>query len=156
MAFSPQDVVVARYDTLQNKTPDGGIGWWLAIASVNRMFVVEITQDIDNYNTPQIKYVHKIHQERSIRYLRHWHMATNNWNVNLSWWRHQMETFSALLAICAGNSPVPGEFPAQKPVTRSFDGFFDLHPNKRLSKQWWGWWFETLSWPLWRHRNVKK
>ena len=44
-----------------------------------------------------------------------------------SWWRHQMETFSALLAICAGNSPVPGEFPAQRPVTRSFDVFFDLH-----------------------------
>ena len=65
-----------------------------------------------------------------------------------------METFSALLAICAGNSRVPGEFPAQRPVTRSFDVFFDLHPNKRLSKQWWGWWFETLSCPLWRHRNV--
>ena len=32
-----------------------------------------------------------------------------------------METFSALLAICAGNSPVPGEFPAQRPVTRNFD-----------------------------------
>ena len=42
-----------------------------------------------------------------------------------SWWRHQMETFSALLAICAGNSPVPGEFPSQRPVTRSFDVFFD-------------------------------
>ena len=39
-----------------------------------------------------------------------------------------METFSTLLAICAGNSPVPGEFPAQRPVTRSFDVFFDLHP----------------------------
>ena len=53
----------------------------------------------------------------------------------LAWWRHQMETFSALLAICAGNSPVPGEFPAQRPVTRSFDVYFDLRPNKRLSKQ---------------------
>ena len=71
----------------------------------------------------------------------------------LSWWRHQTETFSALLAICAGNSPVPGEFPAQRPVTRSFDVFFDLHPNKPLSKQWWGWWFETLLRSLWRHRN---
>ena len=47
-----------------------------------------------------------------------------------SWWRHQIETFSALLAICAGNSPVPGEFPAQMPVTRSFDVFFDLRLNK--------------------------
>ena len=64
-----------------------------------------------------------------------------------------METFSALLALCAGNSPVPGEFTAQRPVTRSFDVFFDLRPNKRLSKHSQGWWFETLSSPLWRHRN---
>ena len=70
------------------------------------------------------------------------------------WWRHQMETFSALLAICAGNSPVPGEFPTQRPVTRSFDVYFHLRPDKRLSKQSWGWWFETLSHSLWRHRNA--
>ena len=73
--------------------------------------------------------------------------------IHIAWWRHQMETFSTLLAICAGNSPVPGEFPTQRPVTRSFDVYFDLRPNKRLSKQWWGWWFETPSRPLWRHRN---
>ena len=66
-----------------------------------------------------------------------------------------METFSALLASCAGNSPVPGEFPAQRPVTRNFDVYFDLRLNKRLSKQSWGWWFETPLRPLWRHRNVK-
>ena len=65
-----------------------------------------------------------------------------------AWWRHQMERYSALLTICVGNSPVPGEFPAQGPVTRSFDVFFDLRLNKRLSKQSWGWWFETLSRPL--------
>ena len=67
-----------------------------------------------------------------------------------------METFFALLAICAGNWPVPGEFPAEMTVTRSFDVFFDLRLNKRLSKQSWGsgWWFETLSRPLWRHCNV--
>ena len=69
----------------------------------------------------------------------------------MSWCRHQMETFSALLAFYAGNSPLPGEFPAQRPVTRSFDVFVDLRPNKRLSKQWWGWWFETPSGPLCRH-----
>ena len=50
----------------------------------------------------------------------------------------------------AGNSPVP----AQRSVTRSFDVFFDLRLNKRLNKQLWGWWFETLSRPLWRHSNV--
>ena len=47
----------------------------------------------------------------------------------------------------------PGEFPAQRPVTRSFDAFFDLRPNKRPSKQPWGWWFEMLSWSLWRQCN---
>ena len=71
----------------------------------------------------------------------------------IAWWRHQMETFSALLAIFAGYSPVPGEFPAQRPVTRSFGVFFDLRLNKRLSKQSWGWWFDTLSRSLRRHRN---
>ena len=45
-----------------------------------------------------------------------------------------METFSALLALCAGNSPVSGEFPAQGPVTQSFDVFFDLRLIKRLRK----------------------
>ena len=49
--------------------------------------------------------------------------------------------FSALLAFCVGNSPVTGEFPAQKPVTRNFDVFCDLRLNKRLSKQWWCLWF---------------
>ena len=48
-----------------------------------------------------------------------------------------------------------GEFPAQRPVTRSFDVFFDLRPNKRLSKQSWGWWFETPSRSLWPHCNAR-
>ena len=72
----------------------------------------------------------------------------------LWWWRHQMEIFSALLAICAGHLPVAGEFSAQRPVTRSFDVIFDMRLTKRLGKQWWGGWFETLSYPLWRHCNV--
>ena len=58
---------------------------------------------------------------------------------------------SASLAIYAGNSPVTGKFHSQRPVTRSSDVFFDLRPNKQLSKQWWGWWFETPLCPLWRH-----
>ena len=40
--------------------------------------------------------------------------------------------------------------PSQRPVTWSFDVFFDLHLNKRLSKQSWGWWFEMPSFSLWR------
>ena len=70
-----------------------------------------------------------------------------------TWWRHQLGTFSTLLALCAGNSSVTGEFPAQSPLTWSFDIFFDLHLNKRLSKQSRGWWFETPSCPLWCHCN---
>ena len=85
-----------------------------------------------------------------VRYYHFFYIMTSD---EMSLWRHQIETFSVLLALCAVNSPVPGEFPAQRPVMRSFDAFFDLHPNNRLSKQWWVWWFETLSCPLWRHRK---
>ena len=62
-----------------------------------------------------------------------------------------MEAFSALLAISAGNSLLTGEFPTQRPVTRSFDVSFDQRLNKRLSKQWRGWWVETPSRSLGRH-----
>ena len=79
------------------------------------------------------------------------HIPHSIWPTD--WWRHQMETFSALLDLCAGNSPVTGEFPAQRPVTRSFDFFFDLRLNKRLSKQSWGWWFDM---PLRCHCNGLK
>ena len=64
-----------------------------------------------------------------------------------------METFSALLALCAGKFTGPGEFSAQRPVTRSFDVFLDLRLNKWLSKQPRGWWFETPLWSLWRQCN---
>ena len=65
-----------------------------------------------------------------------------------------METFSALLALCAVNSPVTAELPSQRPVMRNFDVFFDLRLNKRLCKQWWGWRFETPSRLLRCHCNV--
>ena len=71
------------------------------------------------------------------------------------WWRHQIEAFSALLVFCAVNSPVTGEFPAQRPVTRGFDVFFDLHLNQQLSKQWRRRWFESPSRSLRRHCNAK-
>ena len=82
------------------------------------------------------------------------HIPTWRKNILVSaWWRHQMKTFYALLAICAGNSPVTGEFPSQRVVTRNFDIFFDLRLNKRLSKQSRCRWFETPSRSLWRHGN---
>ena len=58
-----------------------------------------------------------------------------------------------VISLLWENSPVTGEFPAQRPVTRSFDVFFDLRLNIRLSKQSSGWWFETPLHPLWRHCN---
>ena len=65
----------------------------------------------------------------------------------------KMETFSALLAILAGNSPVTGELPAKANDTERWC-FFYLRLNKRLSKQSRDWWFETPSHPLWRPCNV--
>ena len=65
-------------------------------------------------------------------------------------WKH----FPRYWPFVRGIHRSPGEFPAQRPVTWSFDFFFDLRPNKRLSKQSWGWWFETASRPLWCHCNV--
>ena len=82
-----------------------------------------------------------------------WNECSSRHFPNKLWWRHQIETFSALLTLCEGNSPVTGEFPAQRPVTRSFDVSCDLHLNKGLSKKSWGWWLETLSSSLWRHFN---
>ena len=61
--------------------------------------------------------------------------------------------FRVIDPLC-GEFTGPGEFPAQRPVTRSFDVFFDLRLNKRLSKQPRGWWFETPPCSLWRQRNV--
>ena len=58
------------------------------------------------------------------------------------WWRHQMETSSTLLALCAGKSLVTGEFPSQKPVTPNFDVIFDRRLKQRLSIKSW---FETPS-----------
>ena len=72
---------------------------------------------------------------------------------SFTWWCHQMETFSVILALCVGNSPVASEFPSQRPVTRSFDVFFDLRLNK--------WWVNNRDardlrchrGPLWCHCN---
>ena len=72
----------------------------------------------------------------------------------VSWWRHQMETFFALLALCEGNPSVTGGFPSQRPVTRNFDVFFDVRLSKRLNKQSRCRWFETPLCSLWRHCNV--
>ena len=88
--------------------------------------------------------------------------AKRRWNCSgfgesfVTWRLHQMETFSALLAFCARNTPVTGEFPWMRPVTRSFGVFFDQRLNIQLCEQSWGWWFDTPSCSLWRHCNEKE
>ena len=72
------------------------------------------------------------------------------------WWRHQMETFSALLAFWfTGHRWIP-RTEAQWPVTRSFDVFFDLRLNQQLSKQWKRWWFEAPPRSLWRQCDASQ
>ena len=75
-----------------------------------------------------------------------WPFAAKYDYSHSAWWRHQMETFPRY-------RPFVKVFPAQRPVTRSFDVFFDHSLDKRLSKQSRGWWFETQSHPLWSHCN---
>ena len=72
-------------------------------------------------------------------------------NVIWSWWRHEIETFPALLALCAGNAPVIGESPlrGQWRGALMFSSIWAL--NKRLSKQSRGWWFKPPSRSLWHH-----
>ena len=79
--------------------------------------------------------------------------------VGYSAWNQSMMTssngnFFRVTGPLCGEFTGPGEFTTKRPVMRSFDVYFDLRLNKRLSKQPWGWWFETLSWSLWRQCNA--
>ena len=104
-----------------------------------------------------------------------WRHAINTHNITwhaidcvnhpwLLWCDNYSDTLLSISMVTSSNGNIfrvtghlRGEFTAPRwiPYTRSFDVFFDLRLNKRLSKQWRGWWFETLTRPLWRHRNVK-
>ena len=139
--------------------------WWRWIVSLNIFLTFSCLYEI--FVTSTVIW-EKLPRYRKITYdpghitNKYYSIATislrqRNWpRLPRTWWRHQMETFSAFLAICTGDSPVSGEFPAQRPVTRSFDVFFDLYLNKRLSKHWWGWWLETPSWSLCSQCNENK
>ena len=81
----------------------------------------------------------------------------NNWNRpflrDIYMMTSSNENIFRVTGPLCGEFTGPGEFSTQRPVMRSFDVFFDLRLNKRLSKQPWGWWFETPSWSLWRQCN---
>ena len=111
--------------------------WWICILTLGVFHCVDISEvPAPNHNM--------IFWSRKVVYLEaYWRKMT------VSWWRHQMETFSPLLAFVRGI----GGFPSQRPVTWSFDDFFDLRLTNRLSKQSRRWWFETPSCTVWRHCN---
>ena len=73
----------------------------------------------------------------------------------ISWWRHQMENIFCITGHLCWEFPGPWWIPGTKASDSELWYFIDLRRNKLLSKQSWGWWFETPSRPLWRHRNVK-
>ena len=93
---------------------------------------------------PTAEFIDQLHSNSFASLINKPMMTSSNGNI-----------FRVTGPLC-GEFTGPGEFPAQRPVTRSFDVYFDLRPNKRLSKQSLGWWFETLSPPLWRHRNATR
>ena len=102
----------------------------MAIKMILRMNIQSISE-INKYSWPNKIYGHDIHDMNNEIVVADG-LVIFGGLVAKPWWRHQMETFSVLLALCAGNSPVAGEFPAQRPVTRSFGVFFDLRLNKWL------------------------
>ena len=79
--------------------------------------------------------------------------GSRSWSAYIMMTSSKGNIFRVTGALCAGNSPVPLNFPHKRPVTRRFDVFFELLLNKRLSKQSWGRWFETPPWSLWRQCN---
>ena len=116
------------------------------ITSLNQWFEFELY-------TPTLQVISAICY--SVNMASHVHRQASTWtNSDISGWRHQMETFAALLTLCEENTPFTGGFPSPRPVTRRFKFLFDLRLDKRLSKQSRRWWFETPSRSLWRHCNV--
>ena len=84
----------------------------------------------------------------------YWHFPLSRENEMAMMTSSNGNIFRVTSPLC-GEFTGPGEFALQRPATRSFDVFFDLRLNKRLSEQPWGWWFETLLWSLWRQCNAK-
>ena len=98
--------------------------------------VTGVTSDV---GVPSTYLVYWLWCDRSVAYM----ITSSNGNI-----------FHVTGPLC-GEFTGPGEFPAQRPMTRSFDVFFHLCLNKRFSKQPQGWWFETPPWSLWLQCNEK-
>ena len=110
--------------------------------------MVTLVEDICNNSADGINWdrlLYKRGQHMVCSSIRYTMMASSNGNI-----------FRVSGPLC-GEFTGPGEFPTQRPVTRSFDVFFDRRLNKRSSKQPRGWWLETLSCSLWHmYMNIMK
>ena len=136
-------------------------GYGTKVLDITKTIAIWMTSTISHWLTGGLFIVLHLYIGLGIRFDR---LSTTSriggWNRYISlrrnypWWLHQMEMLSALPVLCAGNSPVTGEFPSQMPVTRNSVALFDLRLSKWLIKQSWGWWFETPSRPLWWHHNA--
>ena len=115
--------------------------------------------------TFSMKAIHSSRRALTLTNLIELHQKLSNWRLQQRWWQigqrgnlliHddviKWKNFARYWPFVRG-IPVTGEIPTQRPVTRSFDVFFDLCLNKRLSKQSCGLWFETPSRQWWRHCN---
>ena len=123
-----------------------GNNWWMLFPSAKRMYIESLFGELTECSgeTPPGSGFIVLLSAGTLMIKPIWHgMMTSS-----------IGNIFRVIGTCAGNSPVTGEVPSQRPVTRSFDGFVDLRQHKRLSKQSWGWWFETSSRPLLRHCNV--
>ena len=124
-------IVSSNYETHNNK----------AVVTYSSQLVGGVGAKENNMCLQRLCYLHNVSFATS-KFVRFFMMTSSNGNI-----------FRVTGHLC-GEFAGPGEFPAQRRVSRSFRSFFDLSLNKRLSKQSRGWRFGTQSRPLWRHCNV--
>ena len=121
-----------RYDTFHNFS-DNFVAWvtchclsQCSLAMHVRLYSMTINGHKLYESFTVVQYIVYSHEVRDLGRLT---LQEEVQYIRFAWWRHHVEAFSALLALCAGNSSVTGEFAAQRPARRSFDVFFDLHLN---------------------------
>ena len=122
----------------------------MSLATVFLSFSLKRTQSLDLRHLLPMYHIQvvQVHVVENKLWMLHCHI----FHDDVIKWKHLPRYWPFVRGI---HRP-PVNSPAQRPVTQSFDVFFDLGLNKRLRKQSWGWWFETLSRSLWRHRNAQK
>ena len=79
------------------------------------------------------------------RYTKHFCEDKISYPCPKPWYRHRMETVSALPVLSEGNPPVIGRFPSPRAINAGLDVIFDISRNKRWNEQSSRRWVETLN-----------